>query len=70
GGILSGPPGTRAREPEQGPGNTLWVLRGSEPTRIAVRTGYSDGRYTELLGNALQAGDRVLVGVQRAPGQD
>ncbi|PLW83865.1 efflux RND transporter periplasmic adaptor subunit [Kineobactrum sediminis] len=70
GGILSGPPGTGVREPEQGPGNTLWVLRNNQPTRIAVRTGYSDGRYTELLGDALQEGDRVLIGVQRTSAQD
>lgn len=69
GGMFSGPPGTQGRAAEQGPGNMLWILQNNQPARIAVRTGYSDRRYTELLGDALQEGDSVLVGVER-PGQD
>ncbi len=36
-------------------------MRGDQLTPIAVQTGISDGRYTEVLGGELKVGDRVVV---------
>lgn len=44
-------------------GNAVWLLRDGQPERIPVRTGYSDGLYTEILGDALSPGDEVVVGM-------
>jgi len=45
----------------------VWVLGGNgKPRSVAVRTGISDGVYTEIIGGDLQAGQRVIVGVARA----
>lgn len=62
GGITFGPPG-RGRSRGGRPANAVWVLGDEGPERIPVRTGYGDGRFTELLGAPLEAGDRILVGV-------
>ncbi|MCB1676897.1 MAG: efflux RND transporter periplasmic adaptor subunit, partial [Halioglobus sp.] len=48
--------------------NSLWVLAQDQPRRVLVRTGHTDGRYTEILGDELSAGDEVLIGVVRQPG--
>ncbi len=63
GGLLMGPPGMRGGGSAAG-GSAVWVLREGAPRRVSVRTGYTDGRYTELLGGELGEGDEVLVGVQ------
>jgi hypothetical protein len=50
-------------KPERGPrsGNpTVYAIRGDQLTPIAVQTGISDGRYTEVL-SGLKAGERVVV---------
>jgi HlyD family secretion protein len=62
GGIMLGPPGMRAAR-ETVAGNSVWVLRGGEPRRLLLRTGRTDGRYTEVLSDELEEGDEVLVGV-------
>lgn len=41
---------------------TLWVLRDGAPTPLPVRTGLTDGRFTEILGGDLREGDAVVVG--------
>lgn len=43
----------------------VWVLRSGQPAAVAVRTGLADDNYTEVAG-ALQPGDQVIVGEQRA----
>ncbi|MDZ7825338.1 MAG: efflux RND transporter periplasmic adaptor subunit [Gammaproteobacteria bacterium] len=62
GGITFGPPGTGRNRGDR-PANAVWILGEEGPERIPVRAGFSDGRFTELLGAPLEAGDRVLVGV-------
>ena len=50
-------------KPERGPrpGNpTVYAIRGDQLTPIAVQTGISDGRYTEVL-SGLTVGERVVV---------
>jgi HlyD family secretion protein len=39
----------------------LWVLRGGQPRRVAVETGVTDGRTTEVLSGELAVGDEVIV---------
>lgn len=60
-------PAERAGSGRRGPSNTLWVLREGQPTRILVQTGASDGRFTELVGDELAAGDEVITGVHQVP---
>ncbi|MGE0623163.1 MAG: efflux RND transporter periplasmic adaptor subunit [Pseudomonadales bacterium] len=62
GGIMLGPPGMGQRSAGAAPGNTLWVLRHGTPERVLVRTGHTDGRYTEILTDELAVGDEVVTG--------
>jgi HlyD family secretion protein len=60
-----------------GPGATtagrVWVLDGAgKPQAVNVRTGLSDGTYTQLVGGDVQEGAQVIVGTQsgaKAPPQ-
>lgn len=63
-GIFSGPP----RDRDSAPGNSVWVLRDGVPQRVAVHTGATDGRYTEVTSDELKPGDPVLVGTLAASG--
>ena len=49
----------------QPPGkDTVWRLgSGSEPEAIPIKTGISDGVFTEVVEGALQPGDEIIVGV-------
>jgi HlyD family secretion protein len=67
-GLLFGPPAMMGRDQLGGAGNVIWVLRNGQPERVPVRTGYTDGRYTEVESDKLRAGDRVVVGMTRAGG--
>jgi HlyD family secretion protein len=40
---------------------SVWVLRGGKPVRVEVRTGITDGTFTEVIGGPLEAGDRVIT---------
>ncbi|MDR0576988.1 MAG: efflux RND transporter periplasmic adaptor subunit [Candidatus Accumulibacter sp.] len=48
------------------PGMTreVWVLRGGQPAAVAVKTGVSNGRQTEIAGGELKAGMAVIVDYQ------
>ncbi|MFW2343361.1 efflux RND transporter periplasmic adaptor subunit [Brevundimonas sp.] len=49
----------------------VWVLRDGAPVRVAVRTGATDGSYTEVVGGELEVGDQVITGGgPRAPDLD
>ncbi len=41
----------------------VWVLEGDQPVARSVKTGASDGQYSELLGGELKEGDQVLTDV-------
>lgn len=41
---------------------TVWVLRGGKPVQVSIRTGATDGSYTEVLGGELKEGDQVITG--------
>lgn len=51
----------RPDEATQGNEKTLWVLKDGVPKEIAVQTGDTDGRMTEILGGALAEGDVVIT---------
>jgi HlyD family secretion protein len=46
---------------QQGAG--VWVLRDNRPVRVPVKTGISDGTYTEVVAGDLKEGDKVIVGL-------
>ena len=48
-------------EKQQGAG--VWVLRDNRPVRVPVKTGISDGTYTEVVAGDLKEGDKVIVGL-------
>ncbi len=44
----------------------VWVLRANKPVAVAVKTGLSDGRHTEIVEGDLQVGAQVITGIQTA----
>ncbi|MDH3640939.1 MAG: efflux RND transporter periplasmic adaptor subunit [Gammaproteobacteria bacterium] len=67
-GMTFGPPGMNSGRKLEPVGNTVWILRDGEPQRVIIRTGYTDGRHTEVLSDELNAGDEILIGVGAGPG--
>lgn len=64
GGLFSHPASAN-KERSLASSNTLWILAGEQPKRVLVRTGYTDGRYTEILSDELSQGDKVLIDIVR-----
>ncbi|MFA5826184.1 MAG: efflux RND transporter periplasmic adaptor subunit [Gallionellaceae bacterium] len=50
-----------------GTAKQIWVLRETKPVVIEVKTGLSNGRYTEIVGGDLQAGMSVITGTLKSP---
>ena len=50
-------------------GGTVYVIDGSKLRAITVRTGISDGRFTEILAGVVRAGDAVVAGAAEARGE-
>jgi len=54
--------------------NAVWVLRDDageekpEPVQVHVRTGRTDGRFTEITSDELKEGDKVVVGFSGGKG--
>jgi len=71
GSLMQRPPGMGARRPGGGAGSSatppaagprqVWVLRDGHPAAIAVTTGLTDGRVTEVTGDQLQPGMAVIT---------
>jgi HlyD family secretion protein len=40
---------------------TVWAMRGAKPVQVQVKTGITDGSFTEVVSGALQEGDVVVV---------
>jgi HlyD family secretion protein len=55
-----GATGHRGKPGEHLTERTVYVLRGSKPSPVQIKTGISDGIYTEVL-DGLQEGDRVVT---------
>ena len=43
-------------------GARLWVLHANKPEPVPVKTGLDDDVYTEILGDAVQPGESVIIG--------
>lgn len=41
----------------------VWVIRGGKPARVPVKTGISDGEWTEILEGDIREGDEVIVDI-------
>jgi len=56
-------PSSNRRRPDAGgdAGQKVWILRDGQPTAVAVKTGASDGRFTELRSGDIQPGAQVIV---------
>jgi HlyD family secretion protein len=52
----------RGRFAGGGQRGVVWVLRDGKPVQVSVRTGATDGSYTEVTGGRLRAGDLVITG--------
>jgi len=63
--LMPGPPRERASESSitQSRGRTLqvWTLRDGQPIAIALTTGATDGKFTEMAGGDLKEGMRVII---------
>ena len=67
GSMLSHPASRRPGE-GGGPGNTVWRLVDEQPERVVLRTGESDGQYTEVLSDNLAEGDILVTGILNSDG--
>jgi HlyD family secretion protein len=45
---------------------TIWVLQDNKATPVEVTTGLTDGRRTQIVSGGLQAGARVIIGMQKS----
>ena len=48
---------------KSGSSNTVWLLRDAQPQRVLIATGFSDGRFTEVLSDELKPGDQLITGI-------
>jgi HlyD family secretion protein len=55
-----------AAEPEHPNQGVVWVREGNFVRSIAVHTGLSDGVFTEITGNSLPDGTKVVIGMAAA----
>jgi HlyD family secretion protein len=39
----------------------VWVLKEGQPSRVVVKTGLSDGSYTQVIEGELAEGDLIIV---------
>lgn len=65
GSLFPRPPRPAKTNRKDSRGNTVWIQRDGQLQPIAVRTGLSDGTFTQVFSADLQAGIEVLVGVRR-----
>jgi HlyD family secretion protein len=57
----SGGGGGEHRGEGRGEAKSIWTLNGAEPVQVPVKTGLSDGAYTEILNDDVKEGDIVIV---------
>jgi HlyD family secretion protein len=55
------PMGQRRSNADKNDGQKVWVLRDAEPEAVPVKTGASDGMFTELQSGELHPGVQVVV---------
>jgi HlyD family secretion protein len=55
-------PRSDRRQPDnQAAGQKVYVLKQDQPQAVVVKTGASDGKFTELRSGDLKAGDQVII---------
>jgi HlyD family secretion protein len=54
-------PPPRKEAPPVGAGPRVWVLQGGQPAPVEVKTGATNGHFTEIVGGALAAGTPVIL---------
>ena len=47
----------------------LWIKDGMKLERIAIKTGASDDLYTEVIGDNIYEGEKIIVGVKNSKGK-
>jgi HlyD family secretion protein len=55
------PHATRRSNVERNGGPKVWVLRDGQPVAVPVKTGASDGRFTQVQSDDVRPGERVVV---------
>lgn len=53
--------------PVVGVGRTVWVLRAGQPAPVPIKTGITDGTYTEVVQGELREGDDLITEASSAP---
>ena len=56
----------KAENPPTGGERSLWVLDNGLPRQVTVRTGVSDGSFTEIVSGDLKEGMKVIVAARQA----
>ena len=66
--LMPRPPRSKTQQPKQAAtgATQVWVLKDGQPQAIAVQTGVSNGRQTEITGGELKAGMAVITDYQEA----
>jgi HlyD family secretion protein len=54
-------PGAGGGRPGDASGRSVWTLAGDKPAQVKVKTGISDGTFTEVVEGELKAGDVVIT---------
>jgi HlyD family secretion protein len=67
GGGLFSHPASRNNNGKGGSNNTVWLLHDAQPQRLLIATGFSDGRFTEVLSDELKPGDQLVIGILDKP---
>jgi HlyD family secretion protein len=61
------PPGEGGRGPDAPDRRTVWVLKGEKPAPVRVKTGISDGTFTEVVEGDVEAGAVVITDAAGPP---
>ena len=64
--LMPAPPRERPRPKQNADAPTVWVLQDNIPQPVALKTGISNGQYTEVLEGELKAGMTVITEYQEA----
>jgi len=67
GSMFRPPRSTRRQAGAADAGHNLWVVRDGRPFAVAVETGPSDGKFTQLRAGAIEPGEAVIVDSVGAP---
>ncbi|MCX8027643.1 MAG: efflux RND transporter periplasmic adaptor subunit [Thermodesulfovibrionales bacterium] len=49
------------REQKGRAGTSVWILKDAKPKRIPIKTGISDGQFTEIVSGEIKEGDEVII---------